>query len=284
MNWLRQLDGVPLDALDARHAGDVDRVSSWCRPWPNSWKIVITSSCVNVRGLAVHRRRQVAGEVGDRQLDVRAGAAAVDRVVHPRAALLALARVVVEVELADQRARAVDDLEEAHVACHVGGLRLADRDAVDRLDDAEQPGQHAVLREVPAHLLVRERVALRLELLRRVREIPRRELGESELVAGERRELREVALGERLRAAREVAQEGEHLVGVARHLRHQRDLGEVGVAEQPRRLVAQREHALDQRACCPTRDRRRAPTRASRRRGAASARSARSSAYCITGR
>jgi oligopeptidase A len=26
-------------------------VSSWCRPWPNSWKIVITSSCVNVAGL-----------------------------------------------------------------------------------------------------------------------------------------------------------------------------------------------------------------------------------------
>ena len=65
-------------------------------------------------------RGEVAGEVGDRVLDARAGAAAVDGVVHPRAALLARARVVVEVELADQGARRVGDLEEAHVA----GARL----------------------------------------------------------------------------------------------------------------------------------------------------------------
>src|SRR3954471_8372760 len=27
-------------------------VSMWCRPWPNSWNSVVTSSCVNSDGLA----------------------------------------------------------------------------------------------------------------------------------------------------------------------------------------------------------------------------------------
>jgi hypothetical protein len=64
-------------------------------------------------------------------------------------------------------------------------------------------------------------------------------------------ELGVVALGVRLRALREVAQEGEHLVGAARHLGHERHGGVVGIAEELRRLEPQREHALDQRRVVP---------------------------------
>jgi hypothetical protein len=211
----------------------------------------MTSSCVNSAGFASDRRGQVARQVRDRDLHARRGAAAVDRVVHPRAALLVLARVVVEVELRDRRARLVGDVEEAHARVPGLGLRLADAHAVDRLDDAEQSREDLVFREILAHGLVRERIALVHELLARVRDVPRLELREVEAVARERQELGEVALGVRLRALGEVAQEREDLVGAARHLGHERHGGVVGIAQELRRLEPQREHALDQRRVVP---------------------------------
>ena len=105
----RQLDGVPFHALDAGDAGDVD---------PGQQLVQAVAELVEDRDdlvvrerrrLAADRRRQVAREVGDRMLHRAPRAAAVDRVVHPRAALLAFARVEVEVELADERAVAVAD-------------------------------------------------------------------------------------------------------------------------------------------------------------------------------
>ena len=109
-----QLDRVPLDALDARDARDLDPGQQLVQPVAELVEDRDHLVVRERRGLAVDRRRQVAGEVGDRMLDVRAGAAAVDRVVHPRAALLVLARVHVEVELPEQRAVAVGDVEKAH--------------------------------------------------------------------------------------------------------------------------------------------------------------------------
>ena len=120
--------------------------------------------------------------------------ATVDRVVHPRAALLAFARMQVEVELADQRAVAVADVEEAHVRMPGHRRRLADGDAEDRLDQLEQAGEHALLGEVLLHFLLGERIALLAQLLRREREVPRLRVGDAELVARERDELCVVAL------------------------------------------------------------------------------------------
>src|SRR5215470_18467364 len=74
-----------------------------------------------VRGLAADRRTEVAREIRDRMLHARTVATAVDRVVHPRAALLAGTRVEVEIERPLQSARAVADFKVACVG--VPGLR-----------------------------------------------------------------------------------------------------------------------------------------------------------------
>src|SRR5207245_531797 len=63
------------------------------------------------RGIFADRRRKIAGEVGDGMLHTRSDTPPIDRVVHPRAALLARARVKIEVELADERTIVTDDLE-----------------------------------------------------------------------------------------------------------------------------------------------------------------------------
>ena len=63
-----------------------------------------------------------------------------------------------------------------------------------------------------------------------------------ELVARECSQLGHVALRRKGCAlAREIAQEGEHLRGRARHLGHQRHLGVARVAEQRGRLATQLE-------------------------------------------
>ena len=203
------------------------------------------------RGLAADRRRQIARQVRDRMLHRGARTAAVDRVVHPRAALLALARVEVEVELADELAVAVVDVEEAHGGMPCCRARFLDPHAVDRLHQAEEAGQHLVFGKVLPHFLLGERIALGLEPLGGKRDVPRLQLGEIEVLARERVELREVAFRERLGAACEVAQERDHLVGALRHLRHQRDLGVVRVTEQSRGGAPLFEDARDERTVVP---------------------------------
>jgi hypothetical protein len=79
-----------------------------------------------------------------------------------------------------------------------------------------------------AHVLFREREALRLEPLRRVCEVPRREVGDTEPLARERDELPVFALGKGLRAPREPAQESEDFVDAPRHLRDERNFGVIG--------------------------------------------------------
>ena len=60
-----------------------------------------------------------------------------------------------------------------------------------------------------AHRLLVERVTVLLQLLGRVGQVPGFERGQVEVRAREGDELLVVALGERLRALREVAQEGD---------------------------------------------------------------------------
>ena len=114
MNWLGSSTASHSTPLMPDTPSSSTCVSRWCRPWPNSWNSVITSSCVNSAGLLAHGRGEVAVEVGHRRLHAPADAPAVDRVVHPGAAALGLARIQVEVELADALARRVGDLVEAH--------------------------------------------------------------------------------------------------------------------------------------------------------------------------
>ena len=83
------------------------------------------------------------------------------------------------IELAGQCAVAVVDLEKPHVRVPRGRLRLADRDAVNRLDDAKQAGTHAVLGKVLLHFLFGKRVPRKLQLLRRIRDVPGFELVEA---------------------------------------------------------------------------------------------------------
>ena len=239
----------------------------------------MTSSCVKVAGFAfADGRREVAREIGHRDA-ARAPprAAAVDRVVHPRAALLAR-RARRGRGRTGRRARRprsrISKKRTSGATSTCCASRIAD--AVERLDDAEKAGQHAILGKVLPHFLVGEGVARLLQLLRRVRDVPRFERRKAERVARERRQLGEVALGERLRAAGEIAQEGEHLA------RRRSPSSAPATARRSRdspaaaRLRGAARGCARSPACCPSRAAHRGRRRASHTRGAASARSARS--------
>jgi hypothetical protein len=50
-NWLGSSTASQETPLMPAIEGYPTRVSMWCRPWPNSWNIVTTSSCVSSAGL-----------------------------------------------------------------------------------------------------------------------------------------------------------------------------------------------------------------------------------------
>src|SRR4030095_969114 len=152
-------------------------------------------------------------------LDSRADAPAIDGIVHPCTALLASARIQIEVELPNLRAVAMEDVEKAHRRMPGRRAPGANFDAIERLDQPKEPRDDTVLRKVCAHFLVGARVARLFELFRRIREVPRFELRETKLVARECRELRVIAFGVGLRAAREIFEEGENFARILRHLR-----------------------------------------------------------------
>ena len=174
----------------------------------------------------------MAGQVGRRGLDPVAGSAAVARIVHPRAAALAGARIQVEVELADQAAIAFDPVE-----LHV---RVPDRRRVgldlhrkQALHHAEQAVDHFRLGEVLLHFLFGKRVTLLAQLFRRIGEVPGFQRVEAELVLGELAQFGQVAFGKRARTLSQILQKADHLIRAVGHLRHQRHLRIVVVAEQP---------------------------------------------------
>ena len=107
MNWLGSSTASHSTPEMPDTANSSTRVSMWCRPWPNSWNSVITSSWVSSAGLSAHRRREVAHQVGHRRLQLPAigPQPAAAHLVHPGARALAGAGVGVEVELADQFGR-----------------------------------------------------------------------------------------------------------------------------------------------------------------------------------
>ena len=187
-------------------------------------------------------------------LDLRTGAATVDRVVHPGAALLARPGVAIEIELAEQRTGAIGDVEKAHVRVPCRCAFFADRDAVERLDDAEQAGEHADPRENTRGTSCSEKAwRAPCSFSAAYATSQASSVARPSSVVREFGELGVIALGEGLGPAGQIAQEREHFAGVLRHFRHQRELGEVRVAQERRRLAAQREDACDDRRVVPFR-------------------------------
>ena len=219
--------------------------------------------------LAADRTREVAVEVGDRRL--QAGGAVLEyppagqRFVHPGAAALGLARVEVEVELANEGAVRGRDAEEAHVLVPHRCVVRFDAHAVERLDGAEQAGEDLGLGEILLHLLLGEGVAGLQQLFRNVGDVPGFKCFELQGLARVGAQGGDVLFGEGLGLAREIVEEGADLCDRFGHLRHQRDFGKAGVAEQPGFFVAQRQDLTDQRGVV---ERLRAEFRSPRRRGA----------------
>src|SRR5919198_3738081 len=202
---------------------------------------------------AAHRARKIAGEIRDRRLYRGAFAPPRDRVIHPRAAALRVARVEVHVELPDELARGIADLIEAHVLVPGRRTRRVDAHAVERLGNAEKPLHCHFFREVLLHLLLGERVAADAQLLGRIRDVPGFERIEPELASRKIAQLGHVLIGKRARPASQIFQEGKDLLGRLGHLRHERNLGIVAIAKELRRLAAQLDDARNERRIVPVR-------------------------------
>jgi hypothetical protein len=194
-----QFDRVPFDAGDARHRQVVDPVSMWCRPWPNSWNSVITSSCVKVAGLSPTGAWKVAGQVGHRRLQPPSGRRRVRASSIQAPAALGVARVQVEVELADQLALAARSMRKKRTSGCQPAPRRGLIHAEQPLDDAtEQAVQHLGFGEVLLHLLVGERVALLRRRSRRIGHVPGLQVVQTEFAAGEGAQFVQIALAKGL--------------------------------------------------------------------------------------
>ena len=113
------------------------------------------------RRLAAVGRSEVAHQVGHRALQYAlGGTATVAGAVHPGSATLVGAGVEVEEEAADVLAVFLD-FEQAHIRVPgVEAFEFGDLDAVQALDDGEQPTQNLVDREVRAKGFLGNAVAL----------------------------------------------------------------------------------------------------------------------------
>ena len=106
----------------------------------------------------------------------------------------------------------------------------------------KRPGQHLGQREIRAQRLLRHLEAALLQPLAEERQVPGFELAPREFL-----EIRELAARGRAAAPRQIVEEPEHLLAALRHARGQRIVGEVRIAQQQRKLVAQRQDFVDDR-------------------------------------
>ena len=206
MNWLGSSTASHSTPLMPATPRSSTRVSRWCRPWPNSWNSVITSSCVNSAGLPPTGRARSCSSGRRPASGCRVAHAGAARWRRPSRRRRAWCRARTGRGRTGRSAspRGVADVEEAHVRVPDRRLRLGDAHA-DRASrtSSNMPGSTCGLGEVLLHLLVGERVALRAQLLRGVARCPRtRVVSSPSSVARERAQFREVALGEGPRAAR----------------------------------------------------------------------------------
>jgi hypothetical protein len=244
----RQLDRVPLDAADARHVALVHLrehvVQAVAELVEEGGHVVVREQ----RRLAVHAAGEVAHQLRDGRLQhaVVGAQPAGAHVVHPGAAALGGAGGGVEVELADLLAAALDAVE-LHARMPRGRAVAADRHLEQRLDDLEQAGHDLGRGEVLLHLLLAEGVARFLELLADVAPVPGLRVGDAQLLGGEGAQVGQVAFAVGLGLGGQVAQELDDLLGRFGHLRHDRQLTEILVAQQLGFFFAQREDLGDQR-------------------------------------
>mmetsp|Transcript_9886 Transcript_9886/g.28036 ORF Transcript_9886/g.28036 Transcript_9886/m.28036 type:complete len:466 (-) Transcript_9886:797-2194(-) len=253
----RQLDGVPLDPVDA---GDV------AHGGPGQHVLEAVSGLVeqrldlaerHQRRRVAHRRAAVAREVGHGDVaPARLGPA--DAHVHPgAAALVGRPRVRVQVERRDVLVGlVVVDGEEAHVVVPHLGLPIGgpDADPEDALDEAEQAVQNLLELEVGAQLLLLQLELGLLVTLGPERDVPRLQLVDAGLrvlvaavlarVRGDRLQL--LASGRQRLFQDEVGQLA-HGLDVGRHLGRQAALGVVAESQQGRRLRAQGQDLVDER-------------------------------------
>ncbi len=129
--------------------------------------------------------------------------------------------------------------------------RLGDRDVEQLAAELEQAVEDARQREVGAQLFLGEAELLLPQAFRMERNVPR-----FELAGRVRRDHRELVARDGAAAARQVAQELDDALRRLRHFRRERELGERLEADELRRLVAQREDLVDERAVVPLRTRR----------------------------
>ena len=133
---------------------------------------MITSSWVNSAGLSPTGGEKLQFRYATGCLDACRQAAARDRIIHPCPAALAVARIKIEIELADQAGRALLDIEETHVVMPDRRTAWRDLQAIQRLYQLEQAGQHRILREILFHFLIGESIALLAQLFAGIAHIP----------------------------------------------------------------------------------------------------------------
>ncbi len=200
-------------------------------------------------GLAAGRRREVAGQVGDRGLQFAVQtAAAHPGVVHPGPAALAVACVHIEVESGAHAAVVVHQFKEAHVrvpGVHV--VTLAEADAEQLADHLEHAVDHFLRREPGAQRFVGKVVAGFAQTLAPVAQVPGLQIVGA-LLGGERLQGRHFPFRLGFGAAGQVVEKADHLIHVAGHFGGQGFVRVVGETEQVSLLVAQLEDLVHHRA------------------------------------
>ncbi len=126
-------------------------------------------------------------------------------------------------------------------------LALPDADLEQPSYQAEQPLQHARQRKVRAQFFLRDRKQLALQFLGPEAHIPGREF----LHAGEFCQLCQFALRRGSRRGAQLIQQLAHVGGVACHAGGERQFGETGEIQQPRRFVPQSQDLLHERPVVP---------------------------------
>jgi len=244
-----QLDGIPFHAGNTRDIAFIDlreHVVQTVAGFVEQGDHVIVRE---QRGLAVHAGCEIADQMGHGRLQLMGVGAQPTRahIVHPGAAALALARLRVEIELADQLwalcAGALDAVE-LHAGVPDRSFIAADGDFEQGLDNLEQAGQHLGGWKVLLELLLAEGVAGFLELFADEGPVPGLGVGNAELSPGKGAQIGHVLFGIGAGTLCQIAQKVNDLLGRVGHLGHDRDFAEVAVAQQLGFFQAQREDFL----------------------------------------
>ncbi|KAG0946966.1 hypothetical protein G6F31_014260 [Rhizopus arrhizus] len=242
----RQFHRIPLHAIDAGHAQFTDAgqqlVQSVAHLMEQRGHFVVAEG----GRLAVGTTAEVAYQIDQRRLHAAIGAlAAVAAIIHPRTATLALARIQVQVELADQRALRIDQAEEAHILMPHRRAVFLHAQAIQLLDHREQAAQYLRFGEVLLHVLLGIAVARLLQAIGGERQVPGLQAVDAQLFSRELLQLGAILGRERLGTRGQVTQETQHFGRVLRHLGRHRIIAIRTEAEQRGQLRTQGQDAVD---------------------------------------